>query len=87
VQQLESWCEQPAATEIVSEESPTMSSATSTPRPTQEHLRAEPANTEGRIIDSSPSCMFVDGLRKASVTITDKAVVRFGDPTGKSLDF
>jgi hypothetical protein len=26
--------------------------------------------------------MFVDGLRKTSVTITDQAVVGFGDPTG-----
>jgi hypothetical protein len=59
-----------------------MSSATSTPRPALDHLGAEPANGECRIIDSSPSGMFVDGLRKTSVTITDQAVVGFGDPTG-----
>jgi hypothetical protein len=59
-----------------------MSSAASTPRPAQEALRAEPAIAEWRIIDSGPSGTFVDGLRKGSVTITDKAVARFGDPTG-----
>jgi transcriptional regulator with XRE-family HTH domain len=58
------------------------------PQISQEHLRAEPANGEWRIVDSSPSGMFVDGLRKTSVTITDKTIVRFGDPTaGKALTF
>lgn len=58
------------------------------PQISQEHLRAEAANGEWRIVDSSPSGMFVDGLRKTSVTITDKTIVRFGDPTaGKALTF
>jgi ribosome-binding protein aMBF1 (putative translation factor) len=54
----------------------------------QEHLRAEPADGQWRIVDSSPSGMFVDGQRKSSVTVTDKTIVRFGDPTaGKALTF
>lgn len=58
------------------------------PQISQEHLRAEAANGQWRIIDSSPSGMFIDGRRKTAVTITDKTVVRFGDPTaGKVLTF
>ncbi|WAC91714.1 FHA domain-containing protein [Mycobacterium sp. Aquia_213] len=58
------------------------------PQISQEHLRAEATNGEWRIVDSSPSGMFVDGLRKTSVTVTDKTTVRFGDPTaGKVLTF
>ncbi|HEV7582715.1 MAG TPA: FHA domain-containing protein, partial [Mycobacterium sp.] len=58
------------------------------PQISQEHLRAEPANGEWRIVDSSPTGMFVDGLRRTSVTVTDKTIVRFGDPTaGKALTF
>jgi pSer/pThr/pTyr-binding forkhead associated (FHA) protein len=58
------------------------------PQISQEHLRAEPTDGEWRIIDSSPGGMFVDGLRRTSVTITDKTIVRFGDPTaGKVLTF
>ncbi|MEE6136257.1 FHA domain-containing protein [Mycobacterium sp. 050128] len=58
------------------------------PQISQEHLRAEAANGQWRIVDSSPSGMFVDGLRTTSVTITDKTIVRFGDPTaGKALTF
>ncbi|WAJ45168.1 FHA domain-containing protein [Mycobacterium sp. Aquia_216] len=58
------------------------------PQISQEHLRAEPTDGEWRIVDSSPSGMFVDGLRRTSVTITDKTIVRFGDPTaGKILTF
>ncbi len=54
----------------------------------QEHLRAEPADGQWRIVDSSPDGMFVDGLRKTSVTVTDKTIVRFGDPTaGTALTF
>jgi pSer/pThr/pTyr-binding forkhead associated (FHA) protein len=52
------------------------------------YLRAEPTNGQWRIVDSSPSGMFVDGQRKSSVTITDKTIVRFGDPTtGDQLTF
>jgi transcriptional regulator with XRE-family HTH domain len=58
------------------------------PQISGEHLRAEPADGQWRIVDSSPDGMFVDGLRKTSVTITDKTMVRFGDPTaGKVLTF
>lgn len=58
------------------------------PRISQEHLRAESSGGQWRIVDSSPNGMFVDGLRKTSVTVTDKTVVRFGDPTsGQALTF
>lgn len=58
------------------------------PRISQDHLRAEATNGQWRIVDTSPSGMFVDGLRRTSVTVTDKTVVRFGDPTaGKALTF
>ncbi|AKN18405.1 hypothetical protein MHAE_08193 [Mycobacterium haemophilum DSM 44634] len=58
------------------------------PRISQEHLRAESSDGQWRIVDSSPNGMFVDGLRKTSVTVTDKTVVRFGNPTsGKALTF
>src|SRR3954462_12351862 len=54
----------------------------------REHLRAEPANGQWRIVDNSPAGMFVDGLRKSSVTVTDRTMVRFGDPAGgKALTF
>jgi pSer/pThr/pTyr-binding forkhead associated (FHA) protein len=58
------------------------------PQISQEHLRAEPTDGQWRIVDSSPSGMFVDGQRKTSVTVTDKTMVRFGDPTaGNALTF
>jgi pSer/pThr/pTyr-binding forkhead associated (FHA) protein len=58
------------------------------PQISQEHLRAEPTDGQWRIVDSSPSGMFVDGQRKTSVTVTDKTIVRFGDPTaGNALTF
>ena len=58
------------------------------PQISQEHLRAESTDGHWRIVDSSPSGMFVDGLRRTSVTVTDKTIVRFGDPTaGKVLTF
>lgn len=54
----------------------------------QAHLRAESADGQWRIVDSSPDGMFVDGLRKSSVTVTDRTIVRFGDPAGgKALTF
>jgi pSer/pThr/pTyr-binding forkhead associated (FHA) protein len=54
----------------------------------QEHLRAESTDGQWRIVDSSPSGMFVDGQRRSSVTVTDKTIVRFGDPTaGEALTF
>ena len=58
------------------------------PTISQEHLRAECANGQWRIVDDSPLGMFVDGSRRTSVPVTDKATVRFGDPTtGKALTF
>ena len=54
----------------------------------QQHLRAEPVDGHWRIFDTSAAGMFVDGQRMTSVTVTDKTVVRFGDPTaGKALTF
>jgi pSer/pThr/pTyr-binding forkhead associated (FHA) protein len=58
------------------------------PRISQAHLRAVPDDGQWRIVDNSPSGMFVDGRRKNSVTVSDKTTVRFGDPTGgKALTF
>jgi len=58
------------------------------PQISQDHLRAESTDGQWRIVDSSPNGMFVDGLRKTSVTVTGKTIVRFGDPTsGKALTF
>jgi ribosome-binding protein aMBF1 (putative translation factor) len=54
----------------------------------EQHLRAEPVNGLWRIIDSGPSGMFVDGHRQKAVTVTDKTMVRFGDPkAGTALTF
>jgi pSer/pThr/pTyr-binding forkhead associated (FHA) protein len=58
------------------------------PTISQEYLRAECADGQWRIVDTSPSGMFVDGSRTTSLPVTDKATVRFGDPaTGKALTF
>jgi transcriptional regulator with XRE-family HTH domain len=58
------------------------------PTISQEHLRAECADGQWRVVDSSPSGMFVDGSRRTSVAVTDKTIIRFGDPTtGKALTF
>src|SRR5262245_1868259 len=52
------------------------------------HLRVESADGQWRVVDSSPTGMFVDGRRKSAVTVTDKTIVRLGDPTrGKALTF
>lgn len=51
------------------------------PRISQEHLRAESADGQWRIFDNSPIGMYVDGRRKTSVTVTDRTIVRFGNPT------
>ena len=54
----------------------------------KEHLRAESAGGNWRIVDSSPNGMFVDGLRKTAVTVTERTLVRFGDPAGgRALTF
>src|ERR1700758_1324407 len=39
------------------------------PQISQQYLRAEPTDEKWRIVDTSPSGMFVDGQRKTSVTI------------------
>jgi transcriptional regulator with XRE-family HTH domain len=58
------------------------------PQISQAYLRAEPADGQWRIVDSSPDGMFVNGLRKTSITVTDKTIVRFGDPAaGNALTF
>jgi pSer/pThr/pTyr-binding forkhead associated (FHA) protein/DNA-binding transcriptional regulator YiaG len=58
------------------------------PQISQEHLRAESTDGQWRIVDKSPSGMFVDGRRRSSVTVTDRMTVRFGSPTaGRSLTF
>lgn len=58
------------------------------PDVSQAHLRAVSEDGPWRILGSSPSGMFVDGRRKGSVTVSDKTIVRFGDPTGgKALTF
>jgi len=58
------------------------------PAISQAHLRAESTSGQWRIVDSSPTGMFVDGLRKSSVPVTDRTMVRFGDPVGgKALTF
>jgi hypothetical protein len=41
----------------------------------------QPAGGHWRIVDTSPSGMFVDGQRRSAVTVTGKTVVRFGDFT------
>ncbi len=51
------------------------------PRISQQHLRAESADGQWRILDNSPFGMYVDGQRKTSVTVTDRTIVRFGNPT------
>lgn len=58
------------------------------PRISPTHLRAVSDDGPWRIVDSSPSGMFVDGRRESSLTVSDKSIVRFGDPTGgKALTF
>ncbi len=58
------------------------------PRIFRAHLRAVSDDGQWRIVDNSPSGMFVDGPHKGSVTVSDKTNVRFGDTTGgKALTF
>jgi len=58
------------------------------PKISAEYLRAVSDDGQWRIVDDSPSGMFVDGRRESSVTVSDKTTVRFGDPTGgKALTF
>ncbi|WP_176357437.1 FHA domain-containing protein [Mycobacterium persicum] len=58
------------------------------PDVSQAHLRAVSEDGPWRILGNGPSGMFVDGRRKGSVTVSDKTIVRFGDPTGgKALTF
>lgn len=58
------------------------------PQTAPAHLQVESADGEWRVIDNGPDGMFVDGLRKNSVTVTAKTIVRLGHPTtGKVLTF
>lgn len=55
------------------------------PQISQKHLRAEPVDGLWRIVDNSPGGMFVEGRRTSSLTVSDTATVRFGDPTAGSV--
>jgi pSer/pThr/pTyr-binding forkhead associated (FHA) protein len=58
------------------------------PQISEAHLQAISDDGQWRIVDNSPSGMFVDGRRESSVTVSDKTIVRLGDPTqGKALTF
>ncbi|ORA11083.1 hypothetical protein BST12_26170 [Mycobacterium angelicum] len=58
------------------------------PQISAQYLRAVSDDGQWRVVDSSPSGMFVDGRRESSVTVSDKTTVRFGDPSGgKALTF
>ncbi|WP_197717907.1 FHA domain-containing protein [Mycobacterium basiliense] len=62
--------------------------AASLGREFQTHLRAVSDDGRLRPADNTPSGMFVGGRRKDSLTVSDKTLVRFGDPTGgKALTF
>ncbi|WP_188112852.1 FHA domain-containing protein [Mycobacterium simiae] len=51
-------------------------------------LAAVSEDAQWRIVDNGPGGMFVGGRRKGSVTVSDKTIVRFGDPTGgRALTF
>jgi len=52
------------------------------PQISEAHLQAVSDDGRWRIVDTGQSCMFVDGRRESSVTVSDKTTVRFGDPTG-----
>ncbi|WP_373142991.1 FHA domain-containing protein [Mycobacterium marinum] len=54
----------------------------------QTRVRAVSDGGQRRIVTNSPNGMFVDGTRKSSAAVSDKTIVRFGDPTGgKALTF
>lgn len=58
------------------------------PRISRTHLRAEYADGRWRVIDNSMHGMFVDGLRKSAVTVTDGVTIHLGDPVaGPSVGF
>ncbi|ORB85649.1 hypothetical protein B1987_19725 [Mycobacterium kansasii] len=60
----------------------------SDPEVWQTGLHAASEDAPLRVVGNTPSGMFVDGRRKGSVTVSDKTIVRFGDPTGgKALTF
>ena len=58
------------------------------PRISRTHRVAEYADGLRRVIDNSMHGMFVDGLRKSAVTVTDGVTIHLGDPvTGPSAGF
>jgi pSer/pThr/pTyr-binding forkhead associated (FHA) protein/DNA-binding XRE family transcriptional regulator len=58
------------------------------PRISRAHLRAEFADGRWQIADISMNGMYVDGLRKSVVTVTDGLTVHLGDPVeGPSVGF
>lgn len=57
-------------------------------RISQTHLRAVSDDGRWRIVGNIPRGMFVGGRRGSSVTVSDKTLIRFGDPPGgKALTF
>lgn len=51
-------------------------------RISQTHLRAVSDDGRWRIVGNIPRGMFVGGRRGSSVTVSDKTLIRFGDPPG-----
>ncbi len=77
---------------FASEESTQMSKAESSADPAPLVVHGGDAShaidRRWRVVDSSPSGKFVDGRRTSAVTVSEKPIVRFGDPTGgKALTF
>jgi pSer/pThr/pTyr-binding forkhead associated (FHA) protein len=58
------------------------------PHMSEAQVQAISDDGQWRIVDNGTNGMFVDGRRESSVTVSDKTIVRFGDPTGgTSLTF
>jgi pSer/pThr/pTyr-binding forkhead associated (FHA) protein len=58
------------------------------PRISRAHLRAQFTDGRWQIADISTNGMYVDGLRKSAVTVTDGVTVHLGDPiAGPSVGF
>jgi len=58
------------------------------PHMSEAQVHAISDDGQWRIVDNGTNGMFVDGRRESSVTVSDKTIVRFGDPTGgKALTF
>jgi pSer/pThr/pTyr-binding forkhead associated (FHA) protein len=58
------------------------------PHMSEAQVQAISDDGQWRIVDNGTNGMFVDGRRESSVTVRDKTIVRFGDPTGgKAVTF